>query len=47
VFSTSQKLATGFQSLHINVPAGLTQGIYVLEVKDGNNLLLQKKLLKQ
>ncbi len=47
VFSTSQKLATGFQSLHINVPAGLTPGIYVLEVTDGNNRLLQKKLLKQ
>ena len=47
VFSTSQQLATGFQSLHINVPAGLTPGIYVLEVTDGNNRLLQKKLLKQ
>jgi len=47
VFTTSQKLATGFQSLHINVPAGLTPGFYVLEVTDGNNRLLQKKLLKQ
>ena len=47
VFTTSQKLATGFHSLHINVPAGLTPGIYVLEVTDGNNRLLQKKLLKQ
>ncbi|HEY8893377.1 MAG TPA: T9SS type A sorting domain-containing protein [Niastella sp.] len=47
VFTTSQKLAKGFQSLHINVPAGLTPGIYVLEITDGNNQLLQKKLLKQ
>lgn len=47
VFTTAQKLATGFQSLHINVPADLSPGIYVLEVTDGNNQLLQKKLLKQ
>jgi hypothetical protein len=47
VFTTSQKLATGVQSMHINVPAGLTPGFYVLEVTDGNNRLLQKKLLKQ
>lgn len=47
VFSTSQKLAAGFQSLHINVPTGLTPGIYVLDVTDGNNRLLQKKLLKK
>jgi len=47
VFSTFQKLAAGFQSLHINVPAGLASGIYVLEVTEGNNQLLQKKLLKQ
>lgn len=47
VFTTSQKLATGFQSLHINVPADLAPGIYVLDVTAGNNRLLQKKLLKK
>ncbi|WP_158085481.1 T9SS type A sorting domain-containing protein [Niastella vici] len=40
VFSISQKLTTSFQSLHLNVPAGLTPGIYVLEVTDGSNRLL-------
>ena len=47
VFTTFQKLGAGINSLNLNVPSGLSKGIYVLEVKAGNNQVLQKKLLKQ
>jgi uncharacterized repeat protein (TIGR01451 family) len=47
VFTTSQKLAKGTNSLKLHVPAGLSSGIYVLEVSAGNSRLLQKKLIKQ
>jgi uncharacterized repeat protein (TIGR01451 family) len=47
VFTTFQKLGAGVHSLHLNVPSGLSKGIYVLEVKAGTNQVLQKKLLKQ
>ena len=47
VLTTFQKLGAGVHSLHLNVPAGLSKGIYMLEVKAGNNQVLQKKLLKQ
>jgi len=47
VFTTSQTLGAGSNSLHLDVPAGLSSGIYVLELWSGNNRLLQKKLLKQ
>jgi uncharacterized repeat protein (TIGR01451 family) len=46
VYTTSQKLAKGTNSLKLDVPAGLSSGIYVLEVSAGNNRLL-KKLIKQ
>jgi uncharacterized repeat protein (TIGR01451 family) len=47
VFTTFQKLGAGVNSLNLNVPSGLSKGIYVLEVKAGTNQVLQKKLLKQ
>jgi uncharacterized repeat protein (TIGR01451 family) len=47
VFTTFQKLGAGVNSLHLNVPSGLSKGIYVLEVKAGTNQVLQKKLLKR
>lgn len=47
VFTTREKLGTGINSLRFTVPAGLSKGIYVLEVSAGNNRLIQKKLLKQ
>jgi len=47
VFATSQTLGAGSNSLHLDVPAGLSSGIYVLELWSGNNRLLQMKLLKQ
>ena len=47
VFTTFQKLGAGVNSLHLNIPSGLSKGIYVLEVKAGTNQVLQKKLLKQ
>ena len=46
VYTTSQKLAKGTNSLKLHVPTGLSSGIYVLEVSAGNNRLL-KKLIKQ
>lgn len=46
VFTTSEKLGTGVNSLHLQVPANLSTGMYVLECWAGNNRLLQKKLLK-
>ena len=47
VFTASQMLGAGVNTLHVSVPAGLSKGIYVLELSAGNNRLLQKKLIKQ
>lgn len=47
VFTASQKLGAGVNTLQVSVPAGLSKGIYVLELSAGNNRLLQKKLIKQ
>jgi hypothetical protein len=47
VFTASQKLGAGVNTLQVSVPAGLSNGIYVLELSAGNNRLLQKKLIKQ
>jgi len=47
VFTASQKLGAGVNTFQISVPAGLSKGIYVLELSAGNNRLLQKKLIKQ
>ncbi|MFL5744285.1 MAG: T9SS type A sorting domain-containing protein [Niastella sp.] len=47
VLTASQKLGAGVNTLQVSVPAGLSKGIYVLELSAGNNRLLQKKLIKQ
>jgi len=47
VYTTTKNLEAGANSLQVNVPAGLSQGIYVLNVSAGNQRLLQHKLLKQ
>jgi uncharacterized repeat protein (TIGR01451 family) len=47
VYATSQKFAKGVNSLNVHLPAGLSSGIYLLEVSAGNKRLLQKKLIKQ
>jgi len=47
VFTSTEKLGAGANSLHLTVPDGLGAGMYVLELWAGNNRLLQKKLLKQ
>jgi uncharacterized repeat protein (TIGR01451 family) len=47
VYATSQKFAKGANSLNLHLPAGLSSGMYLLEVSAGNKRLLQKKLIKQ
>jgi hypothetical protein len=47
IFTSSQKLGAGVNTLHVSVPAGLSQGIYILELSAGNNRLFQKKLIKK
>jgi uncharacterized repeat protein (TIGR01451 family) len=47
VYATSRNVGAGVNSLNVDVPAGLSRGIYVLEVLAGNNRLLSKKLIKQ
>jgi uncharacterized repeat protein (TIGR01451 family) len=47
VYTTSRNLGAGVNSLNLHVPAGLSRGIYVLELSAGNNRLLNKKLIKQ
>ncbi|WP_166436978.1 T9SS type A sorting domain-containing protein [Niastella caeni] len=47
VFTRSEKLGAGVNSLSLPVPSGLSAGMYVLELWAGNNRLVQKKLLKQ
>ncbi|OQP60891.1 hypothetical protein A3860_03955 [Niastella vici] len=47
VYSTTEKLGIGTNSLSIRIPAGLTKGIYLLDVKAGNEQIFQKKLLKK
>lgn len=47
VYTSSEKLGTGNNSLHIPVPEGLGSGMYVLELWAGEKRLIQKKLLKQ
>jgi uncharacterized repeat protein (TIGR01451 family) len=47
VYSTTEQLSIGSHSISIRVPAGLTKGIYMLDVKAGNEQVYQKKLLKK
>ncbi|MBO9200310.1 MULTISPECIES: T9SS type A sorting domain-containing protein [Niastella] len=46
VYSTSEQLGIGSQSLSIRVPAGLAKGMYMLDIRAGKSMLFQKKLLK-
>jgi hypothetical protein len=47
VYSTSEKLAIGSNSISVRIPAGLTKGMYMLDIRSGNNQqIFQKKLLK-
>ena len=47
VYTTSEKIAAGVNSLHLSVPANLGAGIYVVELWTGDKRILQKKLVKQ
>lgn len=47
VYSTSEKLGAGINSLRLPVPGGLATGMYLIELYAGNKQLLQKKLVKQ
>jgi uncharacterized repeat protein (TIGR01451 family) len=48
VYSTSEQLNIGSNSLSIRIPAGLTKGMYMLDIRSGNNQsIFQKKLLKK
>ena len=47
VYSGIEQLGAGNHSLSINLPAGLSKGMYVMDVSTGNTLLFHKKLLKQ
>ncbi|WP_207511873.1 T9SS type A sorting domain-containing protein [Longitalea luteola] len=46
VYTTTEKLSVGSHSISINLPAGLVKGIYVLDVKAGNEQIFQKKMIK-
>jgi len=47
VYTTSEKLTAGVNSLTLHMPSNMAGGVYMLEVLTGNNKLLQQKLLKQ
>jgi uncharacterized repeat protein (TIGR01451 family) len=47
VYARSEKVGIGANSLNLHMPAGLSAGLYVLELWSGNNRLLQKKLIKK
>jgi uncharacterized repeat protein (TIGR01451 family) len=47
VYSITEKLSIGSHSLSIRIPAGLTKGMYILDIKAGKEQLFQKKLLKK
>ncbi|AEW03130.1 hypothetical protein A4D02_03780 [Niastella koreensis] len=46
VYSSTEQLGIGSHSLSIRIPAGLTKGMYMLDVKAGKDQLFTKKLLK-
>lgn len=47
VFSSSEQLSAGSHSISLRAPAKLAKGMYLLEIKAGNNHVFQKKVLKQ
>lgn len=47
VYTTSEKMTAGVNSLRLPVPVNLSAGIYVVELWTGDKRLLQKKIVKQ
>lgn len=47
VYTTTEQMGVGSHSVSINLPTGLIKGIYVLDVKAGNEQIFQKKLIKK
>ena len=47
VYTTTEQLSIGSHSISIRIPAGLSKGMYLLDVKAGNDQVFQKKLLKK
>ncbi|OQP50952.1 hypothetical protein A4H97_03775 [Niastella yeongjuensis] len=47
VYTTSEQLAIGSNSISIRIPAGLSKGMYMLDIRSGKEVLFQKKLLKK
>jgi uncharacterized repeat protein (TIGR01451 family) len=47
VFTSSEQLSAGSHSISLRAPAKLAKGMYLLEIKAGNNYVFQKKVLKQ
>ena len=46
VYNTTEQLGIGSHSLSVRIPSGLSKGMYMLDVRAGNNLIFTKKLLK-
>lgn len=46
-FATTEKMASGVNTVHLSVPASLSSGIYILDIWAGNKRLLQKKLTRK
>jgi len=47
VYNTTEQLGIGTHSVSVRIPAGLSKGMYMLDVRAGTEQLLQKKLLKK
>lgn len=47
VYSSTEQLSIGSNSLSIRIPAGLAKGMYILDIKSGSEQIFQKKLLKK
>lgn len=47
IYSTTEQLGIGTNSLSIRIPGGLAKGMYLLDVKAGKEQIFQKKLLKK
>jgi uncharacterized repeat protein (TIGR01451 family) len=47
IYSHTEKLSIGSQTLKINIPGSLAKGMYTLYVNAGKKLVFQKKLLKK
>jgi|GEM_PF-1309741 len=47
VYATTEQLGIGSHSLSVRIPAGLSKGMYMLDVRAGKDLIFTKKLLKK